>query len=270
MPDLRHFPLHVERWGSGPPIVLLHGGASSSAQWRRLRPLLEDRYQLIAPDLVGCGQTPAWPEKEVVEHDTQADLVAAMLGGERGAPIALVGHSFGGAIAVRLLLRHPHLVKSLVLIEPILMVLLRDAGDPLFAEYEALATGFIADAAAGRPEAAWAAYLDYRQGAGTWAALSADSKTHVVTQTASGAEALMTNLAHPTRLADCRRITVPTTIICGERTTSPDRRVTEVLHDAVPGSRYVTIAGAGHMSPVTHPGNVAEAIVSHLARCGAG
>ena len=269
MPELRHFPLHVERWGSGPPIVLLHGGASSSAQWRRLRPLLEDRYQLIAPDLVGCGQTPAWPEQEIVGHDTQADLVAAELGGEHGAPVTLVGHSFGGGIAVRLVLRYPQLVRSLVLIEPILMVLLRDAGDPLFPEYEALATGFIADAAAGRPEAAWAAYLDYRQGAGTWAALSADAKARVAQQTAAGAEALMTNLAHPTRLADCRRITVPTTIIRGEHTTAPDRRVTEVLHEAVPGSHYVTITGAGHMSPVSHPADMAEAIVHHLARCGA-
>ncbi len=268
MPDLGHFRLHVERWGSGPPIVLLHGGASSSAQWRRLRPLLEDRYQLIAPDLVGCGQTPAWPKKEIVGHDTQADLVAAELGGGHAAPVTLVGHSFGGAIAVRLVLRYPHLVRSLVLIEPILMVLLRDAGDPLFPEYEALATGFIADAAAGRPEAAWAAYLDYRQGAGTWAALSADAKARVVENTASGAEALITNLAHPTRLDDCRRIVVPTTIMCGERTASPDRRVTEVLRDAVPGSHYVTITGAGHMSPLTHPADVAEAITHHLARCG--
>jgi hypothetical protein len=142
---------------------------------------------------------------------------------------------------MRLLLRRPDLVRSLLLIEPMLAVLLREAGDPLFEEYRSLAQGFIDQARAGRGEAAWALFLDYRNGPGTWAGMSDKSRARFLAQTVQTADGFASNLGNPTTLAECRGIAAPTTIACGTETTVPDRRVAELLRDAVAGNRFAPI-----------------------------
>jgi pimeloyl-ACP methyl ester carboxylesterase len=57
---------------------------------------------------------------------------------------------------------------------------------------------------------------------------------------------------------------VLTLIMCGEKTTAPDRRVTEILHAQMPRSLYKTIPGADHMSPLSHPEFIAAAIRDHV------
>ena len=268
--EFRGIPVHVEEWGSGPPLLMLHGGVSAGEQWQRVAAALGDRHRTIAPDLIGCGGTGAWPGPEEVSHDLQADLVAALIEGHGMAPAEVVAHSYGGACAVRLALRRPGLVRSLVLIEPVLMPLLREAGDPLFGEYRAMVDDFVGHARAGNGAAAWERFMDYRNGPGAWAALGGKAKARLMEQATLGMGTLLANLSNPTTLDDCRRIPAPVTIVCGEATTAPDRRVTELLRDAVPGCRYVTIPGAGHMSPLTHPEELAPIVLDHLGRGGAG
>jgi pimeloyl-ACP methyl ester carboxylesterase len=262
--DFAAVPVHCEVWGAGAPLLMAHSGSGSGAQWQRVAALLDGR-RCIAPDLLGNGRTGA-PPGEAVTHDLQADLLAALItrGPAGPGPVDVIGHSYGGAGVVRLALRRPELVRSLVLVEPLLMPLLREAGDPCFAEYEAMAGDFLRHAEAGDGAAAWTRFMEWRNGPGAWASLGEKAKARLVAQTALGAETLRANLANPTTLADCRQIAVPTTVVLGAETTPADRRTAEVLAGAVPGSRCVTIAGAGHMSPLTHPEEVARIVRDHL------
>lgn len=266
--EFRGLRVGCESWGEGRALLALHAGGSSGAQWQRVAALLQDRHRVIAPDLIGSGRTEAWPRAGELSHDLQADLVAAVIEAEAVAPVDVVGHSYGGGVAMRLLLRRPDLVRSLLLIEPMLAVLLREAGDPLFEEYRSLAQGFIDQARAGRGEAAWALFLDYRNGPGTWAGMSDKSRARFLAQTVQTADGFASNLGNPTTLAECRGIAAPTTIACGTETTVPDRRVAELLRDAVAGNRFAPIPGAGHMSPLTRPEEVARIILAHLAEVG--
>ncbi len=268
--EFRGVPVHREAWGAGPSLLMLHAGGSSGAQWQRFAAALQDGRRTIAPDLIGFGRTGAWPQAGGLTHELQADLVAALIEENGGGSVDVVGHSYGGATAVRLVLRRPELVRSLVLVEPLLATLLRDAGDPLFGEYRAMAEGFVGHARAGRHEEAWALFLDYRNGPGTWAGMAEKARARFLGQTAQTVEGFLSNLSNPTTLDDCRRIPVPTTVVCGADTTAPDRRVTELLRDAVPGCRYATIPGAGHMSPLTHPEELARIVLDHLGRASAG
>ncbi len=161
--EFRGVPVHYESWGAGLPLVALHGGGSSGAQWQRLAAALQNGRMVIAPDLIGFGKTGAWPQAGGLTHDLQADLIAALIEQEGAVAVDVVGHSYGGATAVRLALRRPELARSLVLVEPLLATLLRDAGDPLFDEYRDMAEGFVRHARAGRDEEAWALFLDYRK-----------------------------------------------------------------------------------------------------------
>ncbi len=70
--------------------------------------------------------------------------------------------------------------------------------------------------------------------------------------------------SNPTTLADVRRVEVPTLVLCGEMTTPPERRMCEIIADAVPRARLAMVFAAGHMSPITHPREVAARIDKHI------
>jgi pimeloyl-ACP methyl ester carboxylesterase len=252
-------------FGSGTPLVLLHAGAGSGKQWMKTGKLLEGRFRVIAPDLWGFGDTETWSGEHQVTHDDQARLVAGVIAQLSKEPVHLVGHSYGGATAVRMILRHLELVRSAVLIEPILMVLLAPAGEEThFKEYLDMAQSFLKNAAAGKLDEGWRGFLDYRNGPGTWDALRESSRERFRSATGSTVLGFHSNLNNPTSLEDLKRLTPPTLVMCGEKTTVPDRRVTEILRDHIPRCRYQVIPGAEHMSPLTHPEFIAEAIQWHI------
>lgn len=113
--------IHIARWGStGPRAVLVHGGtqgtgAAGHANFRAQQALAAQGWQIIVPDRPGHGASPAPGQPDDAEAD--GIWVADLL--EGGAH--LVGHSFGGLVALAAAARRPEAVKSLVLIEPALL-----------------------------------------------------------------------------------------------------------------------------------------------------
>lgn len=106
--------LNVYRYGpsDGPRVLALHGITGYGGRWRDLANNYLPQAHVIAPDLRGHGHSPALPPWTFDAH--VADLVEVL----DGEPAVVVGHSFGGAIAVRLAARCPELVRSLVLLDP--------------------------------------------------------------------------------------------------------------------------------------------------------
>jgi pimeloyl-ACP methyl ester carboxylesterase len=106
--------LHIERWGSGAPLVLTHGLGSSSETWVPLRPHLPAGWAVTSWDLRGHGRS---AQAAVYSRDAAlADLVAVVAGGADRAPAVLVGHSLGGYLSLALAVTRPELVRALVLI----------------------------------------------------------------------------------------------------------------------------------------------------------
>ena len=274
MPEFRYgnAAVHCGDNGNGAPLLLLHSGGSSGAQWRKAGEKLTAR-RLLTPDFYGYGGTDGWDSDETLQHDDQADLVVAALthASLADATVDVVGHSYGGAGAVRMVLRELANVRSLVLIEPMLAPLLAEAGEKkLFSEYEFLAHGFLDRIRKGDERSAWAFFIDYRNGAGTWNGFPDKTQMRFLGQSAATYQAFESNLANPTSLDDCRTLSLPVTVVCGKKTTAPDRRVTELLRDTLPNAQYVIIPDAEHMSPLTHPEEVASIIDTHLSRIESG
>ncbi len=101
--DVSGLRWHVQRHGTGPVCLLLHGTAASTHSWRGLAPLLAERMTVIAPDLPGHGFT-GTPDGARLTLTTMARLVTALLGKLRVEPDLVVGHSAGAAIALRMAL----------------------------------------------------------------------------------------------------------------------------------------------------------------------
>lgn len=119
MPDVLERPaIHITRWGqSGPRVILVHGGAQGAGQggersFARQQALAERGWRVVVPDRPGHGKSPdpGRPDDSELDGVWVADLL------EDGAH--LVGHSFGGAVALAAAAKRPAAVRSLTLIEP--------------------------------------------------------------------------------------------------------------------------------------------------------
>ena len=133
-PQARDLVLQVEWWrlpglgvdhpfpvavvGEGPPLLMLHGFDSSFLEYRRLVPLLAERFQLVIPDLFGFGFSPrpsqaSYGPEAVLRH---LDALLARL--DADVPIDVIGASMGGAVAVELARLQPERIKALLLLAP--------------------------------------------------------------------------------------------------------------------------------------------------------
>lgn len=256
--------------GRGPPVVLLHSGGSTGAQWRQTGKYLEGHWRLLSLNFHGMGGTGSWTGPEALTHDDEGVLVAG-LAAMLGEPIHLVGHSYGGAVALRVAVTGGAPIRSLTLVEPMAMPLLAEAGEAaVLAEYDELRDRYLEAAEAGHEAAALEPYVDYWNGVGSWRAMPGEARAKLCERTAQLCAAFRANSSSRTSLADCRALTCPTLILCGGQTRPPAERVTEILAREIPGARRAVIPGAGHMSPLTHPAEVAAAIAGHMERTTAG
>ena len=100
--------------GDGPPLILLHGLGGAAVNWTLLAPLLARGHRVVAPDLPGHGRS----GKLAGLRDLHpvADVVAAVAEHEQVLPAAVVGHSLGGVVALRLAADRPEAVRALVLV----------------------------------------------------------------------------------------------------------------------------------------------------------
>ncbi len=257
--------VHFSERAGTVPVFLLHAGAGSGRQWTKVIGFLDPDHRALAPDSWGFGGTDKWAGPKDLSHDDQADLVLALadhLGIDR---FHVVGHSYGDASAARLAIRFPQRLKSMVLIEPVMMTLLKDSDDAgLFHEYDLVASGFIEAAAQGAPHDGWKRFIDYRNGAGTWDGLSPESQARFLSTTDMTVDGFKSNLRYPTTRAELSRIAVQTLVLCGSEPTRPDKRVSEIVRDSIPDARFAVLSGAEHMSLLSHPGEVAAHIDAHV------
>lgn len=114
--------------GSGDPVVMIHCSTASGRVWDDLAEHLGVGFQAIMPDQWGCGKSDPWTGQELFDLGSEAapilDLIKAA-----GKPVHLIGHSYGGAVALRIAGEHPELIRSLTLIEPSCFYLLRGRGE---------------------------------------------------------------------------------------------------------------------------------------------
>ena len=249
--------------GRGDTVLLVHGSASSRRMWQPLVDRLAARYRVVAPDLVGYGESTPW------RQDLQAtdfDVVATFAR-ELGCPLHVVGHSYGGALALR-----AALASGKPRGEPRRSSSRRRSRSSTAAptarrsprsRRSRAAISSSSPKATSRParRTSWATGSAPRPGA----AMSPDTRARLT--------ATMPKIASEFRLLfrdrdryDPRRARVPTLLVRGTRTTLAARAVSDRLAATMPNADLLEIEDAGHMLTVTHAERVNEAIEAHLAQ----
>ncbi len=268
----RELTLHGHRVGlrtagRGPVLVLLHGITSSSLTWEAVAPLLAQRFTLVAPDLMGHGSS-ATPRGDysLGAHATAVRDVLTALGHRH---VTIVGHSLGGGVAMQFAYQFPERCERLVLVSSgglgrEVHLLLRAAtlpgaewALPLLASRRALgagrAVGGLLQRLRLRPDG------DLAELARGFASLdNAGSRQAFLHTVRAVIEPGGQRVSAQDRLHLAAQL--PTLIVWGEDDSIIPAAHGRAAHDALPGSRFEVLAGAGHLPQVDDPVRFAAAL----------
>ena len=208
-----------------------------------------------------------WPGQGPASVENEARVVARLIKAA-GEPVHLVGHSWGGAVAIKIALALPEWVRSLTVIEPAVFHLLRDAkcaaDRALFGDIAALAGAVSAAVADGHPEAGMARFIDFWNGQDSWANTNPRLRTALRAQLGQVVNNFAAGFGETWALEEAAQITCPTLTILGMESVPLAQRVTEMLAETIPTARLAMVPDAGHMAPLTDPHIVDPLISGHL------
>ena len=254
---------HIPPTDAGTPLVIgLHSSASSPRQWNGLAQTLGNAYRFAAPPLIGYGDAPDWQYQRPLSLDDEAQRIEPLIEAEREG-VHLVGHSFGGAVALRLALRNPERVRSLSLYEPVLFSILNDEAVDR-PEVNAVRIAIRRSLYSGRKAFAAKVFVEYWSGPGAWDALDVRRQEAIIERMRKvDAEFDAVNCNQIT-LDEFRAIGAPVLLLQGENTRRPARRIADLLGTVLPDAARKLVRGAGHMGPITHAAEVNTRIGAFL------
>jgi pimeloyl-ACP methyl ester carboxylesterase len=258
--------------GSGPPIVLIHGMVNSSRHWERVALELADAHTVIAPDLLGHGDsaTPRGDYSLGAHAASIRDLLAAL----EVDRATIVGHSLGGGVAMQFFYQFPQRVERLALVSSgglghEVSPLLRTAALPG-------ATALLSMLAHRRVVAALSDAGDRlrERGSGKGVYVQAVARALRPLERPGAREAFIQTLrsvidVRGQRVSARDRLyllrTVPTLIVWGERDNTIPLRHGEEAQAAIPGSRFETLPRAAHFPHLEDPEGLAGLLRDFVA-----
>lgn len=248
------------------PVVALHSSASSGLQWKHLEETLSDRFFVSAPNLPGYGGETIAPagDSDGVWH-VAAPIVRHMA--DYGQPVHLVGHSYGAAVALKIALNRPDLIKSLTLYEPAAFHFLKSGHREehrLFDEISRIAKAVSSSHAAGSPARGMQTFIDFWNGAGTWKMMPRGTRDGL----AALAPSIMSDFAHgfseTWSLGDLAALDMPVLMMTGMDSPEVAQKVALRIADSIAHARLALLPGLGHMAPVFEPDWVNPRIYEHI------
>lgn len=260
MKDLSQAAIYRTQFGAGPRNVLaIHCTLAHSGAWRGVARALSDTATLHALDLPSHGRSADWTVADGDFQDAATAAARAML----DRPMDLLGHSFGATVALRLATEHPERVRSLTLIEPVFFaVAVRDAPE-LLAAHDADAAPFFEAYAAG--ETALAARLFNRMWSDPtsprWPDLPDATRaamTRAIHVVPACSAAIYQDRAGLLEQGGLDMVHCPVQLLRGANTHPVMAVINEGLARRLPDGRSITVPGAGHMLPITHPAETAR------------
>lgn len=274
--ELQHVNLHghdvgYRRAGDGQVVLLIHGMAGSSRTWREVMPLLAADHAVVAPDLLGHGES----AKPLGDYSlgAYASGLRDLLGALAIDRATVVGQSLGGGVAMQLAYQHPELVERLVLVgsgglgrevswtlraltlpgaeyvvPALFLPFVRDRGNAIsrFLHRQGFRAPHLAEL--------WSAYASLAEAENRQAFV----RTLRAVIDPGGQSVSATDRLY---LASA----MPTLIVWGDQDPIIPVSHAHAAHEAMPGSRLEIFAGAGHFPHVEEPARFVEVLTDFIA-----
>ena len=246
--------LHIHRWGQNGTLTLaLHSSGLSGLQWRRLAEKCDSQHRILAPDFLGYGQSPPSPNGINFRYTEDLEQTLALVDA-LGEPFLLLGHSYGGFLALKLALERPRQVLGICLYEPVMWGGLASfRGCPIEEIVRRFDPGLLLlDKSKAQSEEYLRTFIDYWNGPGAWQSMTQLQRKPVV----SGAEKIAAEVyevvTDPTPHTDYARITSPIHILHGTISPPEVLAMKDILAETIPHLSTACIPG-GHMNPIRNP-----------------
>jgi len=244
-------------------IIALHASGGSGAQWKVLAQRARHDFHVVAPDLYGHGIARAWagaPANIVAADAERVGRHAA----EAIGPVHLVGHSYGGAIALRVALEHPERVASVAVYEPVPLRILFDYNRKHRAASEVaeIADNIRRALIGGNAWRAAERFVDYWVGRPQWARLAPEKQATIAKRMPVILSHFVSLRRDAIRLRDYANLRIPVLYLSGRDTRASARRMSELLSSTLPDIEREILSDMGHLGPITH----AEIVAQRIAR----
>lgn len=246
----------VQRTGSGPPLVLVHGTGADYTSWEEIRPALAEHVTIYAMDRRGRRESGDAAEYAL---EREREDVAAVVD-SIAEPVNLFGHSYGGLCALEAALQTDNL-SGLILYEPALPVVGHELySEDLLTEMEAL----IAD---GKKEQAVVLFyqkvpelsseqIDALRSAPTWPTRVDAAHTLL--------REMRAEVEYEFDAARFEEMTTPTLLLSGSESPQWAKEMTALANDALPNSRIVTLDGQGHVAYYSAPALFVDEVLAFI------
>ncbi len=259
------FPTYWTTFGQGPqPALAIHCSLAHSGSWGGLARHLSGALTLTAFDMPGHGRSGDWNGRGEIQEVT-AEIAADLLDG----PAHVIGHSFGATVALRLAVTRPELVRSLILIEPVFFAVALADCPEMRDGFAAQMAGFTEGMAAGDGHAAARAFLSVWGNGAEWESLGALERDRLAAQMPlieAGHGALYDDVGGLLAPGVLQAVRQPALLIEGSESPDIISAINEGLAARLPRAERAVVAGAGHMVPLTHAGQVGAEILRFLRK----
>lgn len=237
----------------------------SSRQWNKLAERLAPTHRVIAPDFIGSGAEPRWPLEQRFHFRLDVERIVERIRA-LDEPVHLVGHSYGGFVALQVAQQIPAHIRTLAAYDPVAFGVIRAAHDAIgLADLQRAETSDVFnDIEHGGDDAWFDVFVDYWNGPGSWRAMPQPAREAFL---AVGRKVFweVHSLMHDqTPVEAYANLTAPALFLTGEKTPAAAQRVVALLAASLPNARAISIPGAGHMGPLTHHKLVNDALAAHV------
>lgn len=247
---------------SRPTVICLHSSMSHGGQWRALANRLQGDFNVFTPNLLGYSGA----NDGFAQHSLEDEVAAVMAQvAQSSGQLHLVGHSFGGAVALRLASMHRERVASLTVYEPVWFSLLFDhgMGGRDIAEIDRIRK-LLGSASRFERTLGTRDFINYWAGADGWSHLPSEQQQRLVSLSAKVAAEFDALLAAGPASKELAALDVPLRLLCGTNTRQSARQISELLAAILPRVEYQRMPGLAHMAPVTDADDVNPLIVEHI------
>ncbi len=257
---------HYIQTGEGDVVLMLHSSMSSKSQWKGLIAQLSSTHHVIAIDLLGYGNAPFPLQGEdysLQSEVQQIDRILRDLDIAEETTVHVIGHSFGGATALRWAYEHPLKVKSLHLFEPVAFHLLQEPCEGL-SQILGVINGLYEDLKDGNKVRLCQSFIDYWSGKGAFDSFPLNVQQAMVAQVDKVILDFEALLKEPLSLNDYASFSFPISLIMGERSPISSQTIAHKLKDTLHHLTFYRV-DCGHMGPITHSDLVNEIWYNEIA-----
>jgi pimeloyl-ACP methyl ester carboxylesterase len=248
----------------GPFVVLLHSSMSSKDQWVDLTSKLSSQFRLIAIDLAGYGDNELPSNPDTFSTNNEISLVKNIIEKEikESEQFHLIGHSYGGAISLKLAVEIPNRIQTLTFFEPVafhLLPPLETAYNEVMEIVEKLSLALKEN----NKTLAAQLFIDYWSGKGTFKRLAVKNQEMFINYIDKVSLDFKALFNETLNLCDYSKIDIPICMIKGEKSPISSLSIFEILEQNLSIFSVHSVPG-GHMSPITHFKHVNKIIEDFL------